>query len=284
MKDRVSKLQTLSAFILCMTTTRYFSIEKCTTAMAMKMTTTTTKKRILCLHGRSQSAQIFRQKISGTRRKLERVYDLHFLDAPIIIPSAPSTSDNDGSGGDDDGGGNDGREIQRAWWNRDDNGRHVDVQETFEYVIQQTQNKNYDAILGFSQGGLLGTALVMTGRFPSVKAVLTAGSPWYHEPFTIAEELARELATSETDESNDDDCDKDDQDLRTMKIVNRGKSIPKLHFAGETDAMVPTSSVEMLCNVGGTGRVIKHDKGHMFPTKAVYVSEMLDFLDRNLNV
>mmetsp|Transcript_36759 Transcript_36759/g.88992 ORF Transcript_36759/g.88992 Transcript_36759/m.88992 type:complete len:94 (-) Transcript_36759:1854-2135(-) len=92
----------------------------------------------------------------------------------------------------------------------------------------------------------------------------------YFEPFTVAEQFATEFASA----SNNDG----------EGIINTGRSIPKLHFAGVTDKMVPVSSVERLCDEGGSGRVIQHDKGHMFPTKAMYVSEMLDFLDRNLNM
>jgi len=270
-------IATLSFFLTVAICTRN---AKCATGMT---TTTSKKMNILCLHGRSQSGEIFRKKISGTRRKLERFYDLDFLDGPIVLPPPPpppETSQSDHNNNNNNHNCNDDdeedREIQRAWWNRHDDGTHSHVRETFEYILEETKDKKYDAILGFSQGGLLGTALVMTGRLPSVKAVLTSGSPYYADPFTAAEQLATEFAAeSNNNEKNDGEG---------IITTGNGKSIPKLHFAGITDQMVPVSSVERLCDVGGSGRVIQHDKGHMFPTKAMYVSEMLDFLDRNLNV
>jgi len=35
--------------------------------------------------------------------------------------------------------------------------------------------------------------------------------------------------------------------------------------------------------MGGNGRVIAHDKGHLFPTKAIYVNEILEFLKAALD-
>ena len=76
------------------------------TASFASSTSTTTKTtndneskpRILCLHGKFQSAAIFSNKIAGARRKLEREYDLHFIDGPIQL--------------DED------NEDARAWWLR----------------------------------------------------------------------------------------------------------------------------------------------------------------------
>ena len=57
-----------------------------------------TKPRILCLHGKAQTAESFPKKIGGARRKLERAFDLTFLDGPIDLEevsqstTAPSAS------------------------------------------------------------------------------------------------------------------------------------------------------------------------------------------------
>ena len=47
--------------------------------------------------------------------------------------------------------------------------------------------------------------------------------------------------------------------------------------------MIPVDSVHKLCQMGGNGRVIAHDKGHLFPTKAIYVNEILEFLKAALD-
>lgn len=196
-------------------------------------------KRILCLHGKFQSGAILSNKIAGARKKLARTYELDFLDAPVKL--------------NEDG--------QLAWWLRDEDEKHILVDEAFDYVLSETKDKNYHAILGFSQGGVLATALALSGSMPSIQAVLTAGSPYVKEAFDVAQQLAS------TDE----------------EIIAVGKSIPKLHFAGETDAMVPVESTKLLCEEGGNGELIVHEKGHLFPTKAASVKYMLDFLEASLS-
>lgn len=195
------------------------------------------RPRILCLHGKFQSAAIFSNKIAGARRKLEREYDLHFIDGPIQL--------------DED------NEDARAWWLRLEDGTHTMVQEAFEYVVDQTKNHKYDAIIGFSQGGTLATALAISGVLPEVKAVVTAGAPHIREAF----EVASKLATSQP---------------------NNGRDIPKLHLAGETDAMVSLDWTKELVLEGGNGKLIQHEQGHLFPTRSARVKEILDFLGTHL--
>jgi hypothetical protein len=190
-------------------------------------------------------------KIAGARKKFQRFYDLDFLDGPLLVEEAdqnPTTSIAETSRQ---------QPQQLAWWERDSiTGRHVGVGEAFSYVMEATKGKQYDAIIGFSQGGLLGAVLVLTGAFPTVKAVLTAGSP--HVPDVC--ECAKSLAANQ----------------ETMEY---GMMIPKLHLAGLNDIVVPVESTKRLCEVTGNGRVIIHEKGHLFPTKAVHVNEMMQFLE-----
>lgn len=214
----------------------------------------TSKPRILCLHGMSQSGSILSTKISGARRKLSRLYELDFLDGPIALdsvePGAGSSSESDDSKG-----------TTLAWWKLSaDRKKREGVEETFDYVREYSKGKHYDALLGFSQGGLLATALALSGDVPGVRAVVTAGAPYDDEPF----EVARRRATG------------------AGVDLDEGKSIPKLHFAGETDTIIPVHRVQQLVDAGGNGRLELHDKGHMFPTKAVEVNLMLSFLEEHL--
>lgn len=200
-------------------------------------------KRILCLHGGRQSGAIMSNKIAGARRKLAREYELCFLDAPIVSQgSNPNQLD-----------------TQLAWWNRDEDGKHILVQEAFDYVLQQTKGESYDALLGFSQGGLLATALALSGIIPGIRAVVTAGSPMVDEAFQVAMDMAIDEAT-----------------------IENGKNIPKYHFAGETDTIVPVESSRTVCQAGGSGVLVLHEKGHLFPTRAQYVNEMMEFLSKSL--
>ena len=220
---------------------------------------TTRKMRVLCLHGRCQSGATMSNKIAGARKKLQRVYELDFLDAPFEIQLAIRKDGDQGQPP---------PPRQLEWWIRDEHtGKpKTNIKETFDYVINSTKDKDYDAVIGFSQGGLLGTAMVLSGAFPTVRAVVTAGSPFREEPFVMANKYAQQLEEAEA-----------------IVATQRGKDIPKLHFAGETDNMVPVDSVRQLCDIGGNGRIIIHEKGHLFPTKAIYVNEMLEFLKKALD-
>ena len=236
----------------------------------------TKKLKILCLHGRQQSAAMMSNKIAGARKKLQRVYELDFLDAPFEIEqvgttttlcSTTTTTKSATTLSDDQQQSQQQSQQQRQleWWTSSNHNTNSNsMKEAYEYVIESTKDKNYDAIIGFSQGGLLGTAMVSLGYFPTVRAVVTAGSPYRTEPFGIIklmEEQQKEEEKEEEEERN---------------------NVPKLHFAGETDSMVPIESTKLLCEHGGNGRIIIHEKGHLFPTKAAYVNEMLDFLKLSL--
>ena len=199
------------------------------------ITSNSSLPRILCLHGKFQSASSFANKIGGARRKFAREYDLHFLDAPIVLEDSPF-----------------GNEDARAWWLRDESGtKHVLVPEAIEYIKRETKGTEYCALLGFSQGGTLATALVVSGVI-QVQALLTAGAPDAEDVF--------------------------DQ----IESTDAGLAVPKLHFAGETDDLIPVDSTRQLCERAGRGELVCHEKGHMFPTKAQYVNQMLEFLRENL--
>ena len=236
----------------------------------------TKKLKILCLHGRQQSAAMMSNKIAGARKKLQRVYELDFLDAPFEIEqevgttttticSTTTTTKSATTLSDDQQQSQQQSQQQRQleWWTSSNHNTNSNsMKEAYEYVIESTKDKNYDAIIGFSQGGLLGTAMVSLGYFPTVRAVVTAGSPYRTEPFFIINLMEEQQKEQEEEEE--------------------GNNVPKLHFAGETDSMVPIESTKLLCEHGGNGRIIIHEKGHLFPTKAAYVNEMLDFLKLSL--
>ncbi|CAJ1932794.1 unnamed protein product [Cylindrotheca closterium] len=205
------------------------------------------KPRILCLHGKSQSGAIMSNKIGGAKRKLAKLYDLDFLDGPILEAPRDETTP----------------QQQYAWWIRNEQGRDILMQECFDYVLEQTKDKQYDAILGFSQGGLLATALVSSGRMPGIKAVVTAGAPFVQDVWDFC------MTPADGDDSVKEE---------TKVAMANGMVVPKLHFAGETDQIIPVEWVQALCDQGGNGELVLHEKGHMFPTKAVSVNKMMEFL------
>ena len=213
------------------------------------------KPAILCLHGRQQNAATFALKISGARKKLSRMYECDFLDAPLPILSSHS-------------------ENGRAWWEKDEAGRIVGLEEAFDHIRQRVRQRRdegkseYCAILGFSQGGTLAASLAVAGIVdivPKVEAVITAGSPMVEEVMEYASSFRRSI--SEAPISN----------IECPVIV------PMLHFAGETDAMVSVESTMKLCKAAGSGEVKVHDRGHMFPTRAADVRVILEFLGHHVD-
>jgi pimeloyl-ACP methyl ester carboxylesterase len=252
------------------TTTKHFH----TTSNSSSM-----KKRILCLHGKFQSGAILSNKIAGARRKLARVYELDFLNGPMLLNTneensfSSSSSSTIGGGCEDDaleqkdttGGGG----PVFAWFSRElqEDGvsfKYSGIQEAFDYILKETNGISYDALIGFSQGGTVATALAASGALPSVKAVVTAGAPLVEEAFDVA--MAAVFGKN------------NDREL----LRESGLAIPKLHLAGEADAMVSVESNRRLCERGGNGQLIVHEQGHLFPTRAARVNHMMDFLEQSL--
>ena len=208
------------------------------------------KPNILCLHGKFQNASTFSNKIAGARRKLAREYELHFIDGPIVLEEGYN-----GASVDEDN-------PPRSWWLRseDDEQSHILVREALEYAMKQIDREKVDAILGFSQGGTLATALALSGAFPNLKCVCTAGAPYIAEAFDEAAILAEENGQS----------------------FDAGLRIPKFHMAGENDALVSLDSTRLLCEKGGCGTFVVHEQGHLFPTRSGRVQEVLDFLAQHI--
>ena len=184
---------------------------------------------------------------------MAKLYDLDFLDGPILEASETQEEN---------------QPQQYAWWIRNEKSRDILMQECFDFVLEQTKDKSYDAVLGFSQGGLLATALVSSGRMPGIRAVVTAGAPFVQDVWDFC--------------MTPPDGATEDKVVDMKMAIETGMSVPKLHFAGETDAIIPVDGVQALCDVGGNGELVLHEKGHMFPTKAVSVNKMMEFLQESL--
>lgn len=232
------------------------------------------KPRILCLHGKHQSGATFANKIAGARRKFAQYYDLDFLDGPVWLnqdecePGQDSNSNNN-------------VEPSYGWWIKTEAGEHQLVRPGLEYVVRhvRAQTVPYRAVIGFSQGGVVATALASSGLLsPNVKAVVTAGAPMVTKAFDVADEIVR--ACLDADDADDDDDDATSTIASSAR--DDGLAIPKLHLAGEQDSMISVASTAALCERGGNGRLLVHDQGHLLPTRSVRVQEMLDFLQEHV--
>ena len=218
------------------------------------------KPKVLCLHGKFQNASLFANKIAGARRKLAREYELCFIDGPIILEEGFNGVPVDAVN------------PPRSWWLRSEDGRtHTLIREALEYAIRQNDREDIVAILGFSQGGTLASGLALSGAFPNLKCVVTAGAPCVAEVFEEAAILAEEYNTSHRSNDNPN------------SLYDVGLRIPKFHMAGENDALVDVDSTRSLSEKAGRGTFIVHEQGHLFPTRSARVQEVLDFFERHIN-
>lgn len=131
------------------------------------------KARVLCLHGYSQNAATFRNKIGSVRKSLRKHADFVFLDAPFEMT--------DGS----------------SWWKWENpesrpSTKHTILgwEETKRLILNAIEEHNCNAVFGFSQGAaalgmLLGEqevpgirfAILVGGFTPSDKAIRDKLSP-----------------------------------------------------------------------------------------------------------
>ncbi|MCP9263604.1 hypothetical protein DINM_006994 [Dirofilaria immitis] len=113
----------------------------------------TSKLRILCLHGYQQNATIFREKSGSFRRPMKKYADFVFMNAPHEVESEPVSEIVDDSVSAAD---------CRGWWyvSKRFYTRQVKDHEGFEESVQAVidfarKEGPFDGILGFSQGATL---------------------------------------------------------------------------------------------------------------------------------
>ncbi|KAJ2059859.1 hypothetical protein GGI17_004132 [Coemansia sp. S146] len=117
------------------------------------------KLRVLCLHGYTQTAQKFRDRTGPFRRSLKNELDLYYITAPHL-----ATEFNEG----------------HAWWNHvphDKDRIWTEVKVSLDLISRVVAEEGpFDGILGFSQGA--GMAAIAMAMLPEIKlkfAILVAG-------------------------------------------------------------------------------------------------------------
>ncbi|KAJ2029169.1 hypothetical protein IWW57_001835 [Coemansia sp. S610] len=134
------------------------------------------KLRVLCLHGYTQTAQKFRERTGPFRRSLKNDLDFYFITAPHVATEFDSGN---------------------AWWNRvpDSDPRRIwmEVQASLDLISRVVREEGpFDGILGFSQGaGMAAIAMAMLPEMRMGFAILVAGFMPDMKEFTSSIERSR---------------------------------------------------------------------------------------------
>ncbi|KAJ3015135.1 hypothetical protein HKX48_004756 [Thoreauomyces humboldtii] len=204
-------------------------------------TTDAPRIRILCLHGYTQNAEIFRGRIAVVRKDMKDV-DFDFIDGPHRVPDQlqqftgplPAT----GSG-------------PRSWWNFHET-PSTGVSESLAHIATHwsAASPPYTGIMGFSQGATM-AALAL---------------PVLDPPARFSIHVSGFLPQ--------------DADQLHMLVPDRLRN-PSLHVMGRTDAWIAPDRSQALRDrfgKGGTGtddddgcivRTRMHDGGHFVPSGKV---------------
>ncbi|MEW5317039.1 MAG: hypothetical protein WDW38_008370 [Sanguina aurantia] len=122
----------------------------------------TQKLRLLCLHGYTQNAEVFRTRLGSLRKALKSRVEFVFLDAPFLVGPAPLAGDSL-STSDADANGDAPAQQGRSWWEWTDGGTverpsqartYSGWEETSKPLIEAAmrQHAPVHGLLGFSQG------------------------------------------------------------------------------------------------------------------------------------
>lgn len=195
--------------------------------------------RVLCLHGKGETGASF----IGSLAPLTEVCKRRGLEVEWISPNAPHSIP--GHNG-------------YAWWNLPPGFRsfetkeYLGLQQTFELIESQYP---VDAIMGFSQGAILTSVLLLRGLQGKSKylpnAAILCGAAWPN-PFD-AEMLAL--------------------DTKQAQVVS------SLHVIGTRDKVNPPAMAMKICDIFG-GKLIEHPGGHIVPVGDGYVEEYVNVIEQ----
>ncbi|CAJ0932092.1 unnamed protein product, partial [Mesorhabditis belari] len=211
-------------------------------------TASTSKLKILCLHGYRQNDVFFREKTGGMRKMFKKFADFHFVNAPHV----PSVTSED-------------RGEVRGWWfsRPDDHFSSKDVTDLFTGFDQSVQlildtianDGPFDGVLGFSQGASMLHLLLAKAQLGEISLPID---------FVILASGFKSLSTQH----------KAYLDVKIEK--------PSLHMYGIGDEVVAYTISEKLAENFEEPTKIVHDGGHFIPPMSKYKTKFAEFLEKQL--
>ncbi|KAI8999786.1 serine hydrolase FSH [Gaertneriomyces semiglobifer] len=208
--------------------------------------TAPSKLRILCLHGYTQNASVYRRRTAVVAKDMKNIADFVYIDAPHILPKKQSSGEGETESNlrqSDD-------ETQRAWWTADDSHTvYSGVDESISHVQKIWESSGpFHGILGFSQGAAFAAYLLHASLLspPPKFSILISG-------FIPRSDHAAVFATPLT--------------------------MPSLHVIGRQDQWVLPERSEALTETFEKAEVVWHDGGHFLPTGAEWRRTYRDWVD-----
>ncbi|THV05713.1 hypothetical protein K435DRAFT_744632 [Dendrothele bispora CBS 962.96] len=221
----------------------------------------TTTRRILVLHGFTQNATIFSNRLGALRKQAKDV-EMVFLDAPIILDHADIPGDFYAIGGpprsEDDPA-----TIARAWWRwNPDVLKAIGLEDTLAYLRERLRVDRFDGVMGFSQGAGLAALLSALLERPEVyPPFLVDGKP-PHPPFKFCIAVSGFKLL----------------DPLAHEVFGSGYSTPTLHIIGKTDVIVTEERAKTLMDISFNKRVEEHEGGHFVPSKSNWRAFVAEYL------
>lgn len=194
--------------------------------------------KIMCLHGMSQNAEVFRTRLGRLPHKAKAVASFHFENAPHLLPL--KTGD---------------EAPMRTWYVRDPTSGSIDgpsLQASLRHLDEMWATHGpFDGVLGFSMGGSMAVILAhLSDRFPGLRCIVVGGAR--DLPATLLDELGVSTDSSVT--------------------------LPSLHLMGAADKVVPAESSRQLAARFSNPVVMEHEQGHCIPSRAVMLDSYVKFL------
>ena len=222
------------------------------------LSSTSSKKKVLLLHGNRQTGEILLGRMDKFKKALLRELNLE-----IVAPDSPHLfADGDLDCNDIDGISSD--QWQRTWWHRTDN-TYQGLEESLS-MLDELWNSNDDqefvAIMGFSQGSRLAHIVsilhtISNGRvFAGLKCIVHFSG---YGDVSLPDNLYPILKQ---------DCWNDRLETLMLEDIDNVKvDIPSLHVMGEKDKLIPMKSSEALMKSYVQPEGYVHPGNHFVPFK-----------------
>ncbi|KAI9219240.1 serine hydrolase FSH [Blastocladiella britannica] len=206
-------------------------------AATTKMTTSSTAprlKRILCLHGYTQNATVFRKRTAVLRKHLKNIAEFDYISAPHFAHTHVPTTEAEASS--DEG--------QLAWWTRDHESNAaspaIGIGASLALLNAHIRDHGpYDGVLGFSQGAAMAAVLAMEREQQHTDA------PMFY--LLVSGFVPRDPA------------------ILTQFAVS-ACTAPSMHIWGTADEWVPPAWSRGLANSFTTAEVFEHAGAHFVPS------------------